>query len=269
MKKLLSAGIALVAFASGSALAADLPVRQAAPVYRPAPVMVPYFSWTGCYVGLNGGYGWRQDHTVDATISNGLIFGNAGSLGLSGGFGGGQFGCNYQTGPVVFGIETDFQGAGASKSFGPTTLAVPGVLTVTGDNRLNWFGTLRGRLGYAADRVLLYVTGGLAYAHNSFDFTGVDVAANSFTFSNSTTKTGYVLGAGVEWAVAGSWTVKAEYQYLNFGSVGPFTAPVLNAAGVPNGVLVTTSSFKSDFQTIRVGFNYLFNAAPAPVVYGK
>ncbi len=166
--------------------------------------------------------------------------------------------------------KTDFQGTGASKSFGPTTLAVPAVLTVTGSDKLKWFGTLRGRLGYAADRMLLYVTGGLAYANNSFDFTGIDNGGNSFTFSNSTTKTGYVLGAGVEWAVAGSWTVKAEYQYLSFGSVGPFTVPVLNAGGVPNGVLVTTSSYKSDFQTIRVGFNYLFNAAPAPVsVYGK
>ena len=187
---------------------------------------------------------------------------------MSGGFGGGQVGCNYQAGLAVFGIETDFEGAGASKSFRPTTLTVPGVLTVTGSDKLKWFGTLRGRLGYAADRVLLYVTGGLAYAHNTFDFSGLDTGGNSFAFSNSTTKTGYVLGAGVEWAVAGSWTVKAEYQYLNFGSIGPYSVGVLNG-GVPNGVVVTTSSYKSDFQTIRVGFNYLFNAAPAPVVYGK
>lgn len=269
MNKLLFAGIALAAVAAGPALAADLPVRQAPPVYAPPPV-IAYFNWTGCYLGLNGGYAWRKAHTTDAVVSNGLTFGDAGSLGASGGFGGGQVGCNYQAGSAVFGIETDFQGAGASKSFGPTTLTVPGVLTVSGSDKLKWFGTLRGRVGYAADRVLLYVTGGLAYANNSFEFSGIDAAANTFTFSNSKTKTGYVVGAGVEWAVAGSWTVKAEYQYLNFGSVGPFTVPVLNAAGVPNGVLVTTSSHKSDFQTIRIGFNYLFNAGPAAVpVYGK
>jgi outer membrane immunogenic protein len=201
---------------------------------------------------------------------NGNTWTGAGSLGASGGFGGAQIGCNYQAGPAVFGIETDFQGSGISKSFGPTALAVPAVLTVSASDKLKWFGTLRGRLGYAADRVLLYVTGGLAYANNSFELTGVDAVANSFTISSDTTKTGYVLGAGVEWAVVGSWTVKAEYQYLSFGEVGPFTVPVLNAGGVPNGVLVTTPSHKADFQTIRIGFNYLFNAAPAPVpVYGK
>jgi outer membrane immunogenic protein len=268
MNKLLVAGIALIAVASGPALAADLPVRQA-PAYVPPPVVV-YYNWTGCYLGLNGGYGWRQDHNVDVVADNGNTWTGAGSLGASGGFGGAQIGCNYQAGPAVFGIETDFQGSGISKSFGPTALAVPAVLTVSASDKLKWFGTLRGRLGYAADRVLLYVTGGLAYANNSFELTGVDAVANSFTISSDTTKTGYVLGAGVEWAVVGSWTVKAEYQYLSFGEVGPFTVPVLNAGGVPNGVLVTTPSHKADFQTIRIGFNYLFNAAPAPVpVYGK
>ena len=267
MNKILLAGIALVAFASGPALAADLPVRQAPPVYSPPPVVV-YYNWTGCYLGLNGGYGWREDRNVDATI--GVISSNVDSLGASGGFGGGQVGCNYQAGPAVFGIETDFQGSGISKSFGPTVLTGPLVGTFNGSDKLKWFGTLRGRLGYAADRVLLYVTGGLAYANNSFEFTGVDLVGNNFTISDSTTKTGYVLGAGVEWAVAGSWTVKAEYQYLSFGEVGPFTVPVLNAAGLPTGTLATTSSHKADFQTIRIGFNYLFNAAPARVpVYGK
>lgn len=269
MNKLLLAGISLFAIASGPALAADLPVRQAPAAYVPPPV-VAYYNWTGCYIGLNGGYGWSKDQSIDAVASNGNTFSNAGSLSVSGGFGGGQVGCNYQAGAAVFGIETDFQGAGMSKSFGPATIVVPATLTVTASDKVKWFGTLRGRIGYAADRVLLYVTGGLAYANNSFDFTGVDAAANSFTISSSTTKTGYVLGAGVEWAVAGPWTVKAEYQYLNFGSIGPFTVPVLNGAGVPNGVLVTSSSHKADFQTIRVGFNYLFNAAPAAVpVYGK
>jgi len=268
MNKLLFAGIAL-AVVSGPAFAADLPVRQAPLAYAPPPVVI-YYNWTGCYLGLNGGYGWRQNHTIDAVISNGNTFTDAGTLGVSGGFGGGQVGCNYQAGAAVFGIETDFQGAGASKSFGPTTLTVPGVLTVSGSDKLKWFGTLRGRVGYAADRVLLYVTGGLAYANNSFEFTGVHAGGNSFTFDNSTTKTGYVLGAGIEWAVAGSWTVKAEYQYLNFGSVGPFTVPVLTAGGAPTGTFATTSSHKSDFQTIRIGFNYLFNAAPARVpAYGK
>ena len=134
---------------------------------------------------------------------------------------------------------------------------------------MKWFGTLRGRVGYAADRVLLYVTGGLAYANNSFDFTGVNPVGQSFAVSSSSTKTGWVLGAGVEWAVAGSWTVKAEYQYLSFGSIGPFTAPVVNLGGVQVDTM-TTSSHKADFQTIRVGFNYLFNAGPAAVpVYGK
>ena len=184
MKKLLSAGIAFVALASGSALAADLPVRQAAPVYSPPPVMVPYFSWTGCYVGLNGGYGWSQDHSVDAALSNGNVWTGAGSAGLSGGFGGGQVGCNYQAGPAVFGIETDFQGSGMSKSVGPTALAARSPARFTASDKVKWFGTLRGRLGYAVDRVLLYVTGGLAYANNSFDFTGVDAIGDSFTVSN-------------------------------------------------------------------------------------
>ena len=244
-------GVAVTQVAS----AADIP----APVYKAPPAAIVSQTWNGCYVGANGGYGWQRRQ--DAIGDNGSSFLDLGTLRPSGGFGGGQVGCNYQTGFAVLGLEADFQGSGIRDSFGPTLLPA-GVLTASGRESLRWFGTVRGRLGWAVDRVLLYVTGGLAYGKTDYSVSGFDAAANHFEATSNATKAGYVIGGGAEWAFLGAWSLKTEYQYINLGTIGPLTATVFNAAGVPNGVTVTTTSIRNDYHTVRLGLNYRFGASP-------
>jgi outer membrane immunogenic protein len=165
-------------------------------------------NWSGFYAGVNAGYGssGRTDY-LDPT----------------GGFGGGQMGYNWQSGHFVFGLETDFQGAGISDSnfFDKSTM--------------NWFGTVRGRLGYAFDRTLVYATGGFAYGQVEND--GFHEA-----------QTGYVLGGGVEYKFRPDWSVKVEYQYLNLDA--PLSSPV--------GPLGYGFGETTKVHTVRVGLNYHF-----------
>jgi outer membrane immunogenic protein len=254
VKKFVAVATAIAAFGFvNAASAADMPTK--APM---APIAVPY-NWSGCYLGANGGYGWQRSHSPDVVLSTGLVFPGTGTLNPSGGFGGGQIGCNFQTGSFVYGVETDFEGSGIRSSYGPTPFAVPAVLTISGSQSLVWFGTLRGRLGWTvADRVLLYVTGGLAYGKTKFNGFAFDAAANNVTMNGDTTRAGFALGAGAEWAVSGPWSIKAEYQYINLGTIGPISGAAVTPAGVPTGVLATTQSFRNDYHTVRVGLNYRF-----------
>ena len=197
---------------------------NAADIYRgglkdgpPPPVYVAAPIWSGFYIGVNGGYGWTA---------------NDGPLAPEGGFGGGQIGYNWQGlfgySPWVIGIEADIQGAGISDS------------NRVGENSLNWFGTVRGRLGYAFGPALLYATGGFAYGEVESKF----FDGPSFT----ETQTGYVVGGGLEYKVNPAWSVKAEYQYINLD------ASDLNGAGPLNGNF--GFSDRSEINTFRVGLNY-------------
>jgi len=187
------------------------------PVYVAAPI------WSGFYGGVNGGYGWTA---------------NDGPLAPEGGFGGGQIGYNWQGlfgySPWVVGIEADIQGAGISDSASDVTGSV--------ENSLNWFGTVRGRIGYAFGPALLYATGGFAYGE-------VESKGNvlGLAFDASETQTGYVVGGGVEYKFNPAWSVKAEYQYINLD------ASNLNGAGPLNG---SAFSDRSEVNTFRLGVNY-------------
>src|SRR5262249_53504600 len=134
----------------------------------------------------------------------------------AGGFGGGQLGFNYQFGSFVLGAETDIQGAGISDTRTCLLGCIPGSSALI-DQKLNWFGTTRGRVGLANGPVLSYVTAGAAYGGTE---TGLTTTLGGVTnaVSTTTTKTGWVWGTGVEAALAGNWTAKAEYLYLNLGS---------------------------------------------------
>jgi outer membrane immunogenic protein len=163
MNKLLLVTTALVSCVSYSAFAADMrPAR--APVYTKAPMVAPAFSWTGFYLGLNGGGAWGQDESVDITETlNGALatagtwngMGNFGTLKPVGGFVGGQAGFNYQAGMGVFGVEVDFQGASIKDSVSVTAPYVDpfNSISVATSSELKWFGTARGRVGVAWDRV--------------------------------------------------------------------------------------------------------------------
>ncbi len=181
--------------------------------------------WTGFYIGVNGGYGWTA---------------NDGLLSPEGGFGGGQIGYNWQGlfgySPLVIGIEADFQGAGISDS------ASDGLVSL--ETSLNWFGTVRGRLGYAIGPTLIYATGGFAYGEVESKGSIIGLGSASIT----ETQTGYVVGGGIEYKFNPAWSVKAEYQYIDLD------ASDLYGAGPLNGNF--PYSDRSEVNTVRVGVNY-------------
>ena len=211
---------AVAALSASSAYAADLPYTPPpsnSAIYAPAPV----YNWTGFYVGASAGYGWGT-----ATASTGSPF----NISPDGGLVGGQIGYNYMmSNNLVLGIEGDLLWSGMSGSVTPFP-------TVT--QSLDWVGTIRGRIGYAMGNWMPYFTGGFA--------AGGATRTSSFgPVSQSATHTGYVLGAGVEWAFAPQWTAKLEYQYLNLGSQTYTAIPAAPSVGITA-------------NTVRVGLNYKF-----------
>jgi outer membrane immunogenic protein len=208
MKKILIAAFAALAAAASPALAADMRM----PMKAAAPMPIPVFSWTGFDIGANGGYGGdRVDYNFAVLAGAGTA-----SITSGGGFGGGQAGYNHQFGNFVLGIEGDIQ---ASDIRGEINAAFAGI-AVTAGSKIDWFATARGRLGYAWDRVLLYATGGYAYADVSTGATltipGIVIAPIALAANVDTSHHGWVIGGGIEYAFTNNLTFKTEYQYLDF-----------------------------------------------------
>ncbi|WP_413993418.1 outer membrane protein [Labrys okinawensis] len=240
-----------------TALAADLARAQADPT---APVYVPY-NWTGFYAGANAGYGVSSGHNVNLTEENtggAPAFERYGKISPHGGLVGLQSGYSWQTGHLVLGLEGDVQWADINdRTTG--TLANSGIGTdyvVSTKSQVDWFGTLRSRVGYAFDNILLYGTGGLAFggvkSSQEFHCCGGGWTANP---DRNDTKVGYTLGAGVEYALSEHWTAKLEYDYIDLGSK-TLNATELNT-GVPSTFSIHTK-LHTDFHTIRLGVNYKF-----------
>ncbi len=219
MKRLILAGVAAVATVTmiGAANAADIARRQAMPMKAPA-YYAPY-NWTGFYVGINGGGGWGRSEFSDPFAT--------GSFNTSGGLVGGTVGYNWQMGQTVFGLEGDLDWSNIRGS------AVCGV-TTSCETRNNWLGTARGRLGYAFDRFLPYVTGGLAVGDIKTSIAGLGSAND--------TRVGWTVGGGIEAAIAGPWTAKVEYLYVDLGSGGS----------------ILGSDAKFNANIVRAGLNYRF-----------
>lgn len=192
MKKFLLASVGLVSIGTVAASAADIPRRAAPP---PPVVAAPVFSWTGAYVGINGGYGWGTS-TFSAPFATG-------SFDVSGGLVGGTLGYNYQVGQTVFGVEGDIDWSSIQGST---------FCGVTCETRNNWLSTVRGRLGYSFDRFMPYVTGGLAVGDIETNIAGIG--------SGRDTKAGWTVGGGVEAVLDGPWTAKVEYLYVDLGRGG-------------------------------------------------
>jgi outer membrane immunogenic protein len=280
MKKIFIGGAALAALAlSVPAMAADLPVK--APVYK-APVEVPY-DWTGFYVGLNGGYSWGRSAT-DFTVAGVTVLST--TQNLNGWVFGGQAGYNWQFNRIwLFGLEGDIQASGQKGTLafptgtigpicpGPAAVALPCTTTVTTgtfEQKLPWFGTARARFGFLpGDRVLLYVTGGLAFGEVETDATANSTTTTAFTgqppiattlasatASANTTRAGWTVGGGGEWVISGPWTAKVEYLHVDFGTISN-TFAAFGGFGS-----VATSSRVTD-DIVRVGLNYRFGG---PVV---
>jgi len=219
-----SAAALALAGAVGAASAADLARRPPPPPPTRAPVVVPSYNWTGAYIGINGGYGFGRSKW------DGL----PASFDVKGGMVGGQLGYNWQFGQFVYGVEGDGDWTDLR---GTANLANCGVGCKT---RNDFLSTARGRLGFAADRWLPYVTGGLAVGNIRAtvpDFAGIDK-----------TNAGWTVGGGLEFALSGNWTAKAEYLYVDLGNANCSALCGLTAG---NNVGLTTN-------VVRGGINYRF-----------
>lgn len=212
MRTFVTAGCLLAALTSW-AFAADMPAGPAPippPVYAPTP---PPFSWTGIYVGANGGYGF-----ADASLTIGGVTGLA-PASLSGFAGGGQIGGNYQLGIVVLGVEGDFDAADQTNSF--TALGA----TIT--EKIPWEGTVRGRIGAAFDRLLVYATGGVGFG----EFTASAAIPGIGSLSASKSSAALVVGGGVEVGITNNFSARVEYLYLDTGNVPLTTIGGTSVAG--------------------------------------
>jgi outer membrane immunogenic protein len=246
MKKILLSTTALIAM-TALAAAADLPARTVAPA--PLPVVAPVFTWTGFYAGINGGYIW-DDASVryrsgaggafDAAVAAGVIPERV-SLSTDGFTIGGHVGGNMQFGVFVAGIEADiaYTDIGRTRVIaggGPGTGFSARTTTVSSD--MDFFGTVRGRIGLGFDRFLVYGTGGLAYAGvNTRGSIRSDVVPAAFGIYEGDfgddIRVGYAVGVGAEYAFTNNLTVGVEYLYYDLGdenvtltNAGGFTAPV-------------------------------------------
>ncbi|MDB5580222.1 MAG: Outer rane immunogenic protein [Bradyrhizobium sp.] len=273
MKKIALAVTAASVLLAGAASAADMAVKA-----RRAPMPAPTFSWTGCYVGGNFGYA-RGDGRSDAAANPIFIATNPAAAtaavlapssvgvtpdGFTAGVG---VGCNYQTGIFVLGAEGDinYSDLGTSQIRGPFPSGGFAPHTWEENFRSNWFATARARAGVVlAERHLLYVTGGAAFAEYSWlkalDFPGFAGFRYQGTFSDS--RVGWVVGAGWEYAFNSNWSAKVEYLHMDFGSTSA-TTPTPPAAAPPGTGFVFSHNFRED--VVRVGLNYRFGLA-GPVV---
>ena len=248
--------------AAGAASAADMAVKALPP---PAPI----FTWTGFYIGGNAGYGWgNEDVGLRPTPNAASLAFFAGTFPTfipnsvsprpSGAIAGGQAGYNWQSGRFVLGVEGDIQWADVKGTF--NTSVPPFPIQTTTSQKLEWFGTGRGRLGFTAvDTLLLYVTAGVAFGSVNHFFTATNNIGSVNTTNVTDTYAGWTAGVGFEWAFAPQWSVKAEYLYIDLGR---HTFSTIGSGTTPVGASLD-SSFGDKFQIARVGVNYRFGG---PVV---
>jgi outer membrane immunogenic protein len=263
MKKYLLATVFLGALLPVSgANAADLSY----PVKAPPVVVIPVFSWTGFYLGANFGYGgdkfkypfsaYADEYDDEELIDSADLTGEF-KLNSSGFFGGGQIGYNYQfDNGWVAGIETDFQWSGIKGELsGNASLDFNDVNVLDADfsagSEVEWFGTIRGRLGYAWDKVFLYGTGGAAYGKVKSHYS-INIDDFSAGDSVSDTQWGWTVGAGLEYAITDHWTFKTEYLYVDLGSQTLFDDGG-SFRDIQAGAKIDV---ETQFHTIKAGLNY-------------
>jgi outer membrane immunogenic protein len=262
-----SAILAIAAIAPArTASAADVNARP----YASETFVVPGYNWSGVYIGGNIGYGWgRSSDSAGLSPGGPPVFTDTLRSTMNGIVGGGQIGYNSQMQNWLWGLEADFQGTGQSSSHsftcptGVCTAAtallpflpptIPGAaVAITARKQLDFFGTVRGRLGIlVVPTVLIYATGGLAYGQVDTN-SSLAGAARAQNYNP-----GYVIGGGVEAAIGGDWTAKLEYLYLDLGTVsGSFNSTVTAIGGA--GSLTENFSSRITDSIVRVGLNYKF-----------
>ena len=246
-RQILLASVGAIAIA-GSAFAADLPYRGPPPVYLPP---APIFTWSGLYIGGQIGYAWGRDDTDFSTLDPAAPFFTIGTR-PEGVIGGAHLGYNLQIAQWVIGLEGSVDGTSLSK-----TVSLFGVPFLTVRSREDVQGSIRGRLGIAFDRVLLYGTGGAAFSNVKDDYS----IGDPFNLQESITKTrtGWTVGGGLAYAVTNNWSIGAEYRYSDFGRFNDFPFGVLASVPVARHHLTENQ--------VQARFSYKFTPfAPAPVV---
>lgn len=244
----LTTAVATLALA-GAAQAADLRPAVKAPILAPVPIN----NWTGFYVGVNAGLGVGEQRSQFTTTANlNSIFTHS----PIGAIGGVQAGYNWQFGNWVIGAEADIQASGISDSTNCLFLCTAASRAVF-EQSLDWFGTVRARIGYTSGPVLAYYTGGFAYGSAKSTITET-LGGVTGVFGFDDTVTGWTLGSGVEAALGGNWTGKLEYLYLDLGD----GSIAYTFGGIPH-------TFSSDIQAhiFRAGLNYKIGGTPVAVAY--
>jgi len=240
MKRLLLAGLAATTLFGGSAIAADL--ARPAPVYAPPPVLVPLFTWTGCYVGGNAGGIWAH------TDANDTFVGDFGTNTGSGAIGGVQGGCNYQVSAWVFGIQGDYDWTNANNNTGNVIFPA-----LTDQSQIKELASVTGRVGYSWNRFLAYAKGGGAWLQSKYNvqFGGTNVV------TASTTNTGWTVGVGGEYAFLNWLTGFVEYDYYNFSNSNSnalvCTPVVCGGVAAFGNVGLTTN-----VNVVKAGLNFKF-----------
>ena len=203
--------MAAALLASAAANAADLTHYRSA---APAPPPLPPFSWTGFYIGAQAGYSWGKDKTTEYLTASGAFTGLSFKFNPDGAVGGIHAGGNFQYGAIVAGLEADLEAAGTRGGF-TNTPAPPFNPGGVGRMRVDAQGSLRGRLGFAIDRVMIYGTGGLALANIKYTFTNPTTGVSESTTRGSS---GYTIGSGVAYAITDNLIGSLEYRYTDFGT---------------------------------------------------
>jgi outer membrane immunogenic protein len=227
--------------ASQSAKAADIAYPAPAPAPAPAPVYAPPIRWTGCYVGGNIGGAWSN---VDLSSVSGANF-SASNGGVAGG---GQIGCDYQWNQFwVVGIRNMLDATSLSSRTNISTVPFTGAV----DSRTRWFDTLTARVGFLvpSTNVLLYAQGGAAWTNTNITFLD---GSGAQLGEASNDRTGWTVGAGVEWMFAPQWSVFAEYNFMGFDT----QSTTFTGCG---GTCVVSANAKADVQNVLAGVNYKFN----------
>ena len=240
-------GAALAAMTAGSAFAADMPLKARVA----APVVAPAFNWTGCYIGIHGGGGATRSSTTGSNS-----WGN-------GGLAGGQIGCNYQTGILVLGVEGEGYWSGMKATQEASVNVGEGIAAVSAQARNKYDYTVAGRIGVAFDRAFIYGKAGWAWGR--FDFTAAEtfLGVTEFSAFGSETLNGPLFGLGLEYALTNNWTVKGEYNYINYG-LSPVNFTVCEGTSCLANVFRASQS--AEKHIFKFGVNYLFNAGGAPLV---
>ena len=269
-RNILLASVGALALSGSAALAADLPSRAPPPVYLPP---APIFTWTGVYIGGQIGYAWASGNNnftgYDPFFGTGTFLSTSVGGTPSGVIGGANVGYNYQINQWVLGLEGSVDGTSLSNT---AAAVVPDGTVLTAHSTAVLQGSIRGKLGVAWDRALIYATGGVAFGgfntNLSISNPGTTLVAPGVPFfangSVSTTRVGWTVGGGIQYAVTNNWSVFAEYRYTNWGSLNDTNNLVFSA---DPGVFFNGNRHLNQNQ-VQVGFDYKFDmfAPPPPVV---